>query len=58
MKEHAAEFLFPVRKPAAIGGMTPEEIDREVQKGIDSAEREKLYTIEEVGNFFRWVYGI
>ena len=42
----------------AIGGMTPEEIDREIQKGIDSANTEKLYTINEVDDYFRRVYGV
>ena len=58
MKEHAAEFLFPVRTPMAIGGLTPEEIDGKIQKGIDSAEREKLYTIKEVDDYFGRVYGV
>ena len=49
---------FPVRKPTAIGGMTPEEIDMEIQKGIESANTEKLYTIDEVDDYFRRVYGV
>ena len=45
-------------KPTAIGGMTLEEIDREIQKGIDSANTDKLYTIDEVDDNFRRVYRI
>lgn len=36
------------RKPVAIGGMTKEQIDAELQKGFDSLNSGKVYTAEEV----------
>lgn len=37
-----------IDKPTCIGGMTNEEIDIELAKGIDSLQNEKAYTPEEV----------
>lgn len=42
------ELKLPIQKPVAIGGMTKEQIDAEIQKGFDSLKSGKVYTPEEV----------
>lgn len=42
------DVRLPGAGPAAIGGMTKEELDAELKKGIDSLNTEKKYTAEEV----------
>lgn len=42
------DLKLPSRKPVAIGGMTKEQIDAELQKGFDSLKSGKVYTAEEV----------
>lgn len=42
------DLKLPSRKPVAIGGMTKEQIDAELQKGFDSLNSGKVYTAEEV----------
>ena len=35
-------------KPTAIGGMTREELDAELEKGLDDIRRGEVYSAEEV----------
>ena len=35
-------------EPTAIGGMTQEELDKELRKGIESIEEGKIFTADEV----------
>ena len=38
------------QKPVAIGGMSREQLDLELQKGLDSMKHGKAYTEKEVGD--------
>lgn len=42
------ELRLPYPKPTAIGGMTREELDAELEKGWESMQNERLYSAEEV----------
>ena len=42
------EARLPTRKPVAIGGMTREQLDAELQKGLDSMKNERLYSPDEL----------
>lgn len=52
------DLRLPTAKPTAIGGMTREQIDRELQKGMDSLKSGKTYTLDEVDAMFAREYGI
>lgn len=53
------ELRLPNRKPPiSLGRLSKEELDAELQKGIDSLKNERSYTKEEVDAFFREKYGI
>lgn len=52
------EVKLSVEKPVAIGSMTKEQIDRELQKGMDSLKSGKSYTSDEVEAMFSQEYGI
>lgn len=41
-----------------LASLSKEELDKELQKGIDSLKNERSYTKEEVDAFFREKYGI
>ena len=38
----------PASKPTAIGGMSRNELDAELEKGIESLRNGRMYTLEEV----------
>ena len=42
------ELRLPSRKPTAIGGMTREQLDAELMKGIESMKSGKTYTADEI----------
>ena len=42
----------------SLASLSKEELDKELQKGIDSLKNECSYTKEEVDAFFREKYGI
>jgi len=42
------EMKLPASKPAAIGGMTKEQIDIELQKGIDDIAAGRIVSADEV----------
>ena len=51
------ESKLPVRKPAAVGSLTREQLDAELQKGFDSAKRGD-YSEEEVDQILAKEFGI
>ena len=42
------ELKLPSSKPLAVGAMTREELDAELQKGVDSIKAGKVYSADEV----------
>ncbi len=42
----------------SLASLSKEELDRELQKGIDSLKNDKTYSIDEVDAFFMKKYGI
>lgn len=42
------ELRLPTNKPTALGGLTRAELDKELQKGIDSISTGKQYSADEV----------
>lgn len=42
------EMKIPVAKPAAIGGMTKEQIDMELQKGMDDIAAGRVASADEI----------
>lgn len=51
------ELRLPTNKPTALGGLTRAELDKELQKGIDSISTGKQYSADEVDQFFAKEYG-
>lgn len=41
------ELNIPARKPLCVDEMTREELDRELEKGIDDIKAGRVYTLEE-----------
>ena len=52
------ELRLPYPKPTAIGGMTREELDAELEKGWESMQNERLYSAEEVDRELAEEFGI
>jgi len=52
------ELRLPVYKPTAIGGITRENLDIELMKGIDSLKTGKTYSVEEVDSELASEFGI
>ena len=52
------ELRLPTNKPTALGGLTRAELDKELQKGIDSISTGKQYSADEVDQFFAKEYGV
>lgn len=46
------------RRPTAIGGMSREQLDAELQKGIESLRSGRTYTEEEVDTMLAEEFGI
>ena len=42
----------------SLASLLKEELDKELQKGIDSLKNDKTYSIDEVDAFFMKKYGI
>ena len=42
------DLRLPSSKPLAVGSMTEEQLDAELQKGIDSIKAGKVYSVDEV----------
>ncbi|HEL1237672.1 TPA: type II toxin-antitoxin system RelB/DinJ family antitoxin [Streptococcus agalactiae] len=52
------ELRLPAKKPLALGSLSKEELDLELQKGIDSLNTGKSYSVDEVDNYLAKEYGI
>lgn len=51
------ELRLPVNKPIALGSITRDELDKELQKGLDSLRSGKSYSADEVDLLFAKEYG-
>lgn len=51
------ELRLPVNKPIALGSITRDELNKELQKGLDSLRSGKSYSADEVDLFFAKEYG-
>lgn len=52
------DLRLPYAKPTAIGGMSREQLDTELQKGMDSMKSGKTYTADEVDAELAREFGI
>ena len=52
------ELKLPSSKPLAVGAMTREELDAELQKGVDSIKAGKIYSADEVDSVLAKEFGI
>ena len=52
------EIRLPVRKPLCISEMSSEQLEAELQKGLDSCQAGRLYSEEEVDSILHKEYGI
>lgn len=52
------ELRIPATKPLAVGSMSKEELNFELQKGIESFTSEKSYSVDEVDDYFSKEYDI
>lgn len=52
------ELRLPSKKLTAIGGMTREQLDAELMKGIESMKSGKTYTADEVDAELKREFGI
>lgn len=52
------DLRLPYAKPTAIGGMSREQLDAELQKGMDSMKSGKTYTADEVDAELAREFGI
>ena len=52
------ELRLPSAKPTAIGGMSREQLDAELLKGVESMKSGKIYTADEVDAELKREFGI
>ena len=52
------DLHLPSHKPTAIGGMSREELDAELVKGMESLKSGKAYTVDEVDAELAKEFGI
>lgn len=52
------ELKLPSSKPLAVGAMTREQLDAELQKGVDSIKAGKVYSADEVDATLAKEFGI
>ena len=52
------ELKLPSSKPLAVGAMTREQLDAELQKGVDSIKAGKVYSADEVDAVLAKEFGI
>ena len=52
------ELRLPSTKPTAIGGMSREQLDAELMKGVESMKSGKTYTADEVDAELKREFGI
>lgn len=48
MKGMPFDLRLPTAKPLAVGSMTKEQLDAELQKGMDSIKEGRVYSTDEV----------
>ena len=48
---------LPIREPVAIGGLTHEQIDAELYKGLNSMKNRKCYTPDEIDDMLEQEFG-
>ena len=51
-------FKLPSSKPLAVGAMTREQLDAELQKGVDSIKAGKVYSADEIDAALAKEFGI
>ena len=52
------DLRLPSSKPSAIGAMSREQLDAELQKGVDSVKAGKVFSAEEVDSLLAKEFGI
>lgn len=52
------DLHLPSHRPAAIGGMSREELNAELMKGVESLESGRVYTADEVDARLAGEFGI
>lgn len=52
------EMKLPASKPLAIGSLTKEQFDEEMQKGMDDIKAGRVYSAESVEDEMKRIYGI
>ena len=52
------DLHLPSAKPLAIGAMTREQLDAELQKGVDSIKAGRVYSADEVDAALKKEFGI
>ena len=52
------DLRLPSSKPSAIGAMSREQLDAELQKGVDSIKAGKVFSAEEVDSLLAKEFGI
>lgn len=52
------DLRLPLEKPLAVGSMTREQLDAELQKGIDSIKAGNVYSADEVDEALAKEFGI
>ena len=52
------DLHLPMKRPTAIGGMSREQLDAELRKGLESMKSGKVYTADEVDAELAKEFGI
>ena len=52
------DMTLPDSKPVAIGSLTKEQLDAELQKGLDDIETGRVFSLDEVDSEMKSRYGI
>lgn len=52
------DLRLPSSKPVAVGAMTVEQLNAELQKGVDSIKAGKVYSVDEVDSALAKEFGI
>lgn len=52
------EIKLPANKPLAIGSLTKEQFDEEMQKGMDDIKAGRVYSADAVEDEMKRIYGI
>lgn len=52
------EMKLPANKPLAIGSLTKEQFDEEMQKGMDDIKAGRVYSADAVEDEMKRIYGI